>query len=118
MFWPVVAGEFVSGGLVGADPHVPVGGSVVAGDVVFGRQANDPVFLVDPFSDFAPSQWSEVLVAVDVEGADVWRSANQVNFDLYRWTVFGVVGFWSVVAISRFASGFVDSDESDMAGFE
>ncbi len=55
VFWPVVAGEFVSGGLVEADPHVPVDRSVVAGDVVFGRQANRPVFLVDPFSDFASS---------------------------------------------------------------
>ena len=62
--------------------------------------------------------WAQVLVAVDVEPSDVWCSADQVNFDLFGWTGFGVVGFWSVVAVGRFASGFVDSDESDMAGFE
>ncbi len=58
------------------------------------------------------------MVAVDVEGAEVGGSADQVNFDLSGWTGFWVVGFWSVVAVGRFASGFVDTDESDMAGFE
>ncbi len=43
MFWPVVAGEFVLGGLVEADPHVPVGGSSVTGDAVFGGEANGRV---------------------------------------------------------------------------
>ena len=56
-----------------------------------------------------------MLVAVDVEGADVGCSANEVNFDLSGWTGFWVVGFWSVVAIGWFAAGFVDSDESDLA---
>jgi hypothetical protein len=91
VFWPVVAGEFVLGGLVEADPHVPVDGSVVAGDVVFGREANRPVFLVDPFIDFAPSERPEVLVAVDVECADVWGSSDQVNFDL---SVGAFLGWW------------------------
>lgn len=55
VFWPVVAGEFVLGGLVEADPHVPVVGSLSVDHVVFGGEANRLVFLVDPFVDFASS---------------------------------------------------------------
>ena len=55
MFWPVVASQFVLGGLVEADPYVPVDGSIIADDVVFGREAEGPVFLVESFVDSASS---------------------------------------------------------------
>jgi hypothetical protein len=55
VFWPVVVGQFVFGGLIETDPHVPIGGSIVAGDVLFGGEANRPVFLVGSFVDFASS---------------------------------------------------------------
>lgn len=59
-----------------------------------------------------------MLVAVDVEGSDVWGTSDEMDFDLFGWTGFRVVGFWSVVAVGRLAPGFVDSDESDVSGFE
>jgi hypothetical protein len=48
-----------------------------------------------------------VLVAVNVEGSDVWCSADEVDFDLTGGAVGGVVGFVPVVAVGGFASSFV-----------
>ena len=46
MFGPVVSGQFVFGGLVETDPDIPVGGSVLGGDVVFGGEPNRAVLFV------------------------------------------------------------------------
>ena len=57
-------------------------------------------------------------VAVDVVDPDVRLVADQVDFDLFWWAVFWVVGFVSVVTVGWFASGLVDSDQTNMSCFE
>ncbi len=57
-------------------------------------------------------------VAVDVVDPDVGCAADQVDFDLFWWAVFWVVGFVSVVTVRRFSSGLVNSDQTNMSCFE
>ncbi len=44
-------------------------------------------------------------------------SADEVDFDLTGCDFGGVVGFVPVVSVGWFASGFGDTDESDVTGF-
>jgi len=118
VFGSVVSVEFVFGGLVESDPHIPVGSAVFGGDVIFGGEANGLIFLVGAFEDAPETQGFEVLVAVDVVSPYVWCSADEMNFDLLGCAFGWVVGFVPVVAVGWFASGFVDTDKSDVAGFE
>jgi hypothetical protein len=68
--------------------------------------------------DAAPLERLEVLVAVDVEGADVGCATDEVDLDIDGWSVGGVVGFDAVVAVGWFAFAAVETDEADVAGFE
>lgn len=58
-----------------------------------------------------------MLVSVDIVGADVWCSGNEV--DVYRFwgSGLGVVGFLSVVSVWGFTFRLVDSDQSDVSRF-
>ncbi len=57
-------------------------------------------------------------VAVDVVDPDVGCAADQVDFDLFWWAVFWVVGFVSVVTVGWSAPCFVNSDQTNMSCFE
>ncbi len=54
VFGPVVAGEFVFGGLVESDSDIPVGCLVVDGYVVFGGESDGPGLVVDSSVDPSP----------------------------------------------------------------